>query len=78
MLRAADPAVVATVLEAAFGAAAAAAEVLRDAGERLLATDPETLRPTQGQDADRHDEPESENPDHQPGTERRRTPPAAS
>jgi hypothetical protein len=45
LLRSADPAVVATVVEAAVGAATAAAEVLREAGERLLATDPESVRP---------------------------------
>lgn len=36
-LRAADPAVVSTVVEAGAGAALAAIEVLREAGEKLLA-----------------------------------------
>jgi hypothetical protein len=40
LLRSADPAVVTIVVEALLGAAVAAADVLREAGDRLLATDP--------------------------------------
>jgi hypothetical protein len=39
LLRSADPAVVTVVVEAVVGAAVAAADVLREAGDRLLATD---------------------------------------